>query len=101
MKVIHVLRKPLTGTVASNVLTHGTGGLNIDGCRIGTDMMPRTKSDGTIKSHNVAMAAPNTGRIRLDDVQGRWPANFILQQPLSFEGEEGFARYFWTYNGRR
>ncbi len=26
-------RKPLDGTVANNVLTHGTGGLNIDGCR--------------------------------------------------------------------
>lgn len=28
-------RKPLIGTVAENVLTHGTGGLNIDGCRVG------------------------------------------------------------------
>ena len=26
-------RKPLTGTVAGNVLEHGTGALNIDGCR--------------------------------------------------------------------
>ena len=30
-----LLRKPLIGTVAENVLTHGTGGLNIDGCRVG------------------------------------------------------------------
>ena len=28
-------RKPLIGTVANNVLTHGTGGLNIDGSRVG------------------------------------------------------------------
>lgn len=27
-------RKPLIGTVAANVLAHGTGGLNIDGCRV-------------------------------------------------------------------
>lgn len=28
-------RKPLVGTVAANVLEHGTGALNIDGCRVG------------------------------------------------------------------
>jgi hypothetical protein len=27
-------RKPLDGTVANNVLTHGVGGINIDGCRV-------------------------------------------------------------------
>jgi DNA modification methylase len=32
---IVVARKPLIGTVAANVLQHGTGALNIDGCRIG------------------------------------------------------------------
>ena len=32
-----VARKPLAGTVASNVLTWGTGALNIDGCRVETD----------------------------------------------------------------
>lgn len=30
-----VFRKPLVGTVAENVLTHGVGALNIDGCRVG------------------------------------------------------------------
>lgn len=30
-----VARKPLAGTVAANVLQHGTGAINIDGCRIG------------------------------------------------------------------
>ena len=28
-----VARKPLTGTVAANVLAWGTGALNVDGCR--------------------------------------------------------------------
>jgi DNA modification methylase len=32
---IVVARKPLNGTVAANVLQHGTGALNIDACRIG------------------------------------------------------------------
>jgi len=30
-------RKPFKGTVAQNVLEHGTGGINIDGCRVGTE----------------------------------------------------------------
>jgi SAM-dependent methyltransferase len=30
-------RKPLIGTVAANVLEYGTGGLNIDGTRVGTE----------------------------------------------------------------
>jgi hypothetical protein len=32
---IVLARKPLTGTVAANVQAHGTGALNVDGCRIG------------------------------------------------------------------
>jgi DNA modification methylase len=32
---ICLARKPLIGTVAANVLAHGTGALNIDGCRVG------------------------------------------------------------------
>lgn len=35
MESICLARKPLIGTVAANVMEHSTGGLNIDGCRIG------------------------------------------------------------------
>jgi site-specific DNA-methyltransferase (adenine-specific) len=66
-------RKPLIGTVANNVLTHGTGGLNIDGARVGS---------GT--RHNSAvgeLAAFGSTRLKpIGDgttVSGRWPANFI------------------------
>ncbi len=34
---IVLARKPFIGTVAENVLQHSTGGINIDGTRIGTD----------------------------------------------------------------
>lgn len=34
LEPITVARKPLVGTVAANVLAHGTGALNIDGCRV-------------------------------------------------------------------
>ena len=74
---IIMARKPLVGTVAANLLLHGTGALNIDGARVGAEMMPRTQSDGTIRSQNRAMAAPNTGRVNLEPIQGRWPANLM------------------------
>lgn len=37
---IIIARKPLVGTVADNVLTHGTGAINIDGCRVEGDRWP-------------------------------------------------------------
>jgi site-specific DNA-methyltransferase (adenine-specific) len=37
LEPITVARKPIVGTVANNVLTWGTGGVNVDGCRVGTD----------------------------------------------------------------
>lgn len=62
MRIIHVLRKPLSeGTVAANTLKHGTGGLNIDASRI--------SSDG---SHMRPFQPTN-------HAGGRWPANVILQ----------------------
>jgi len=36
LEPITVARKPFKGTVANNVLKWGTGGLNIDGCRVGS-----------------------------------------------------------------
>jgi DNA modification methylase len=37
---IVLARKPLSGTVSANVLAHGTGALNVDGCRIGEGRWP-------------------------------------------------------------
>lgn len=41
LEPITVARKPLCGTVAENVLQHGTGALNVDGCRIGGEPTSR------------------------------------------------------------
>jgi site-specific DNA-methyltransferase (adenine-specific) len=73
-------RKPLRSTVVENVLTWGTGGINIDGCRIGDDEMGVTKSDGVVRSSNMAMGGGNTGRIQAGTKTGRWPANVLLDE---------------------
>ncbi|KWF90453.1 hypothetical protein WL95_27440 [Burkholderia cepacia] len=61
---ICVARKPLVGTVAANVLEHGTGALNIDACRVSTD-----ESTPAEEAEAQAYAAAY--------VKGRWPANVI------------------------
>lgn len=71
---IIMARKPLIGTVAANVEAHGTGGLNIDGCRLGSGP---TQTNHTAKVGN----APGwSGRATGEVTQhcGRWPANVCL-----------------------
>ena len=74
LEPITVARKPLIGTVAENVLTWGTGGINVDGCRI------ETKDN---RSKNGSVCKPDTffkGKKRISQIienSGRWPANLI------------------------
>ena len=72
-------RKPLVGTVAANVLTYGTGGLNIDGSRVAYqgDYRSPAKANGDVNSGGSFGA----GVVPFDDAKaeqaGRWPANVI------------------------
>ena len=94
---IVVARKPLIGTVATNVLTYGTGALNIDASRVAhlseADRASATPQ-GKVTSNIRAGAAPdvdNEGRQeveRPDTSQGRWPANVI------HDGSEEVLEYF-------
>ena len=69
-------RKPLIGTVANNVLIHGTGGLNIDGARVGTGTgETKTVNYPDIRGNNYNNANGSVEYTVTD--QGRWPANFI------------------------
>jgi DNA modification methylase len=96
---IVVARKPLIGTVAENVLKHGTGALNIDGCRVETDESLRVGSCGLFSHVRDGKSYPNTRQgeasaenrysdrgstpfaltpgPRGGDSRGRWPANLI------------------------
>jgi site-specific DNA-methyltransferase (adenine-specific) len=76
---IIVARKPLRGTVAGNVLEWGTGGINVDGCRVGRDTYDVSgwSQTGSKASENRAMSGGNYARDAKPDAEGRWPANFI------------------------
>ena len=81
---IVLARKPLSEkTVAANVLKWGTGGINIDGCRVEIDLNneDRAKSKNTVqKTSGISFKgnkkeSQNTSRYNLE--QGRFPANLI------------------------
>lgn len=77
-----VARKPLIGTVAENVLTYGTGGLNIDGSRIGTREKDESgwAKTGSKASDNVALGKQYDREPISEVGLGRWPANVILDE---------------------
>jgi len=74
LEPITVARKPLTGTVAENVLEHGTGAINVDGCRVPGvlegDPNRFKKTDGG----EFVAKFDNAPVVR---TEGRYPANLI------------------------
>lgn len=72
LEPITVARKPLIGTVQANWLAHGTGGLNIDGCRVGNEM---------IQGGRAGRSGERTFNVSIGEKQpphtGRWPSNLI------------------------
>jgi site-specific DNA-methyltransferase (adenine-specific) len=84
---IVLARRPLDGTVAETVLAHGTGALNIEGCRIPSE-------------HRIDISA--------NKPSGRWPANFIhdgSDEVLELFPEErqsgSAARFFYCAKASR
>lgn len=74
-------RKPLDGTVAKNVLAHGTGGLNIDACRIGTERRinpPAGNKPGGSSFNMSVVGMPQDAEAR--EAVGRWPAHVTLDE---------------------
>lgn len=96
LEPITLARKPLIGTVVENVLKHGTGGLNIDACRIDYNgetpnlggRAKHTRGDGYVfKAHGEDAEA---------NIAGRFPANLIHDGSQEIEdcfGES--SRFFY------
>lgn len=90
LEPIVLARKPIRGTVAANVVEHGTGALNIDGCRVGT-------SGATTRSHQAgfqhegkqgevhATRGYRSGHDIVPVDAGRWPANVLLDPDTAAE----------------
>jgi site-specific DNA-methyltransferase (adenine-specific) len=76
---IVMARKPLIGTVANNVLTYGTGGLNIDASRVEgappSVPQPSLRPQGFDSGHALGTGEGRNGK--MSQATGRFPANFI------------------------
>lgn len=78
MEPITVARKPLSeGTVAANVLAHGTGALNIDGCRVGAGGGTKDTATGKGNKTNEVYGTYGARNTKLVEGMGRWPANLL------------------------
>jgi hypothetical protein len=85
MELWTLCRKPFPGTIAANVLQWGTGGLNIDATRIGTEevkektsIKPERKSTGIYGDFGETKRFNGNGTAH---TKGRWPANLIISYP--------------------
>ena len=94
LEPITVARKPLRGTVAENVLQYGTGGLNVDGCRVAPtgEALRGGAKDGSSASkvhegwdrpwrhdaeHCLQAKQRSEENQQKAEQLGRWPANLI------------------------
>ena len=78
---IVLARKPLAEkTVARNVLAYGTGAINIDGCRIGTDEDTGRAQGSDIRGGNWVSSTRKSSYVSVGSPAGRWPANVLLDQ---------------------
>jgi len=87
---IVLARKPFAGTVADNVLAWGTGGINVDGCRVETDDFKNMDSEtfSSVKKGTGTWNASDKGMF--DEGRrggwingppsGRFPANFMPRE---------------------
>jgi site-specific DNA-methyltransferase (adenine-specific) len=101
LEPITVARKPFKGTVAANVLAHGTGGINVDGCRVATDeRIAAHYGTGGGAGHTTGKFNQpyQRGDANAENTHtmGRWPANLIYDgsdEPCALLGDA--ARFFY------
>jgi site-specific DNA-methyltransferase (adenine-specific) len=98
LEPIVVARKPLIGTVAANVLTHGTGGLNIDASRITHNEQIKILKPQAEVGKFYAQAGR---RKEVEELKanGRWPANLILDEYTAelLDEQSGLSKSPKTY----
>lgn len=88
---IIIARKPLDGTYANNILTHGVGGMNIDACRLGERDRTEYGLKNSKRGNSVATGAPSESA-DFDATKGRWPGNVLHDGCMP----EPMDKYFYS-----
>jgi len=97
-EIIIICMKPLDGTYKQNVVKWGIGGINIDDSRIETDEILSFGSRQLGNGIKYGKCIPTSDGIQ--NPQGRWPANIILDEEVAEElGEK--SRYFYCAKASR
>jgi DNA modification methylase len=100
---IVMARKPFKGTVAQNVLEWGTGGINIDGCRIATnDDLTRAVHPAGNKIYGKYKTFGQDGQ-EVQPEGGRFPANIIFDEESGkiLDEQSGELRFSYAINSSR
>jgi len=89
-----LVRKPLDGTVAKNVLAHGTGAINVDACRIPTDDNRRNSRGGDWIDGESTFAIRARRADEQEQRDGRWPPHLVVGDGVEVPGIDP-ARFFY------
>jgi site-specific DNA-methyltransferase (adenine-specific) len=95
-------RKPLSEkSIAENVLKHGTGGINIDGCRVGTELISHGTSKADIRGGSLdGSISGSRPRLQVEEhiTEGRFPANIMFDEEagkILDEQSDKASRFFY------
>lgn len=90
-------RKPFKGSLTANESIHGTGALNIEGCRIGTTKDVPASASAPQSGNQVGIGAVTAlaERSGMDPNTGRWPANVALDDDMAdaLDGQSGRRKH--------
>ena len=98
LEPIVLAQKPREGSFVDNVLTHGCGALNVDGCRVGEDV--DTRRDNNVMGYH-GNVRPFTGGT---ESGGRWPSNVLIDdspEVVSCFPDEEIARFYYCAKASR
>ena len=84
---ITLVRKPFNSSVTDNIKEHGTGGLNIDACRVKGDGKPRKQKHSASPSVGVTGFTPSS---KSEFPSDRWPANIITDGSINLKHANRF-----------
>lgn len=95
---IILARKPFRGTVARNVEEHGTGALNIDGCRVPAPGESTQRANTAPRGWSGGWSSDDGRGYTTGFDNGRWPANVLHDGCLD---AEPWGRFFYSAKASR
>jgi site-specific DNA-methyltransferase (adenine-specific) len=86
-------RKPYKGSLTANEALHGTGALNIDGCRLSA-LTPEEVARSGKSTNGIFGFGSIDWKAEAQPHAGRWPANVVLDEDMAgvLDGQSGISK---------